>query len=158
MESDLYYMQCALAAAKKAYYADEVPVGAVLVYQGQIISQAHNQVEKKKDATQHAELLVLQAACQDLEKKYLPSCVLYVTLEPCAMCAMASYWVHLGRIVFGAADPKQGYRSIQPSLLHPKTSLHHGLLAEESKQLLQAFFQAKRAKAKCTGTVSPKAY
>lgn len=145
-EEDIYFMQLALEEAKKAYAAAEVPVGALIVHQGEVIARAHNRVEQRNAATSHAELLVLMDACQQQGDKYLPDCTLYVTLEPCAMCAGACYWTQLGRLVFGAKDPKRGYKKWSPCLLHPKTIVSEGILAIESRALLQKFFKNLRKK------------
>ena len=145
-QEDYHFMHLALEEAKKAYQMQEVPVGAVVVYQGEVIAQAHNIVQKKKDALAHADCIALQKACIARGAKYLPSSTLYVTLEPCVMCAGACYWTQLGKLVFGTKDEKRGYQKWTPSLLHPKTIVLDGLLAQESKQLLQAFFQTLREK------------
>lgn len=136
----------ALLEAQKAYEADEVPVGAVVVYDNRILARAHNRVQHSQDATAHAELLALQMACKKLQAKYLPECTLYITLEPCAMCASATYWLQLGHLVFATQDLKKGYSLWSQSLLHPKTKLTHGPLATASKVLLQSFFKALRQK------------
>ena len=141
---DIYFMQVALQQARKAYVVQEVPVGAVIVLDGKIVAQAHNSVQALQDATAHAELLALHQAFENLGQKYLPACTLYTTLEPCPMCAGAGYWAQLGRLVFGAKDPKKGYGLWQQPLLHPKTEVVQGVLAEESTQLLQQFFQNLR--------------
>ena len=137
-------MSLALAEAKQAYRVGEVPVGAIVVYQGKVVAKAHNRVEETKDATAHAELLALQQACHTLGAKYLIGCSLYVTLEPCPMCAMAMYWTQLSSLFFGATDPKRGYRIANPALVHPKTKVAEGLLASNSQALLQNFFQERR--------------
>ena len=137
-------MQLALKQAQKAYAQDEVPVGAVVTYGHEVIAQAHNTVQQNAQAVAHAELLALQQACKKKGEKYLPQCTLYVTLEPCTMCAGACYWTQLGKLVFAAQDKKRGYQQCSPSLIHPKTIVAHGLLAQESTRLLQAFFQQLR--------------
>ena len=137
-------MQIALEEAKKAYAQEEVPVGALVVHQGKVIARAHNRVEQCHSAASHGDLLALKQACQQKGDKYLPDCTLYVTLEPCAMCAGACYWTQLGRLVFGAKDPKKGYQKWSPCLLHPKTIVSEGILAMESQEILQRFFKNLR--------------
>ena len=148
-------MQIALQEAEKGMLANEVPVGAIVVHQEILVSSAYNFVEKKKEATAHAELLALRAACEKTKAKYLPHCTLYVTLEPCPMCAMACYWTQIGRIVFATKDPKKGYSHFSPSLIHPKTICTGGVLEEESKRLLQRFFQDIRKNKKSTFSKAP---
>ena len=139
-----YFMKQALLEAEKAGSKDEVPVGAVVVARQTIIARAHNLTETLGDSTAHAEMQVITAAANALGSKYLNECVLYVTLEPCIMCAGALYWAQIGTVVFGASDPKRGYqRSIMP-LLHPKTQVVQGILATEAEQLLLDFFKPKR--------------
>jgi tRNA(adenine34) deaminase len=141
-----YYMRQALREAQKAFEQEEVPVGAVLVMKDQIIARAHNQVELLNDSTAHAEILALTSAYHAMGSKYLPEATLYVTVEPCTMCAGALYWGKLGRIVFGASDDKNSYRrcagNIRP--FHPKTELIGGVLEEECAQMMKSFFQQKR--------------
>jgi len=146
LEADLQFMREALKEAQKAYVAGEVPVGAVLVIDGQIIARAHNQVELLNDSTAHAEMLALTAAFHAMGSKYLPQATLYVTLEPCLMCTGALYWSQIGRVVFASADEKNGYRIHQKRMhpFHPKTSVQGGLLAEESTRLLKDFFAGRR--------------
>lgn len=141
--SDLRFMHLALQQAEEAFAADEVPVGAVLVAGTKLLGKGRNQVEQLLDATAHAEMLALTAGANALGAKYLNDCTLYVTLEPCAMCAGALHWAQLGRLVFGAADEKHGYRRYG-NLLHPKTEVTSGVLADEAAALLQAFFKARR--------------
>ncbi len=143
-EKDNTYMRQALALAKKGAKASEVPVGALLVHGETILATAHNKVEAYNDPTAHAEMQVFQQGCQQLKSKYLTTCTLYTTLEPCPMCAMASYWTQIGRIVYAASDPKRGYTLYHHQLIHPKTTIEHGLLADESRFLLQAFFRTLR--------------
>ncbi len=143
-KNDEFFMREALKQARIAYQEDEVPVGAVIVWQDRILSRACNYTEKLKDATAHAEMQAITAASQGLGGKYLNDCTLYVTLEPCPMCAGALYWAQIGRIVYGASDPKRGYMRIGPALLHPKTQVTEGVLAEECAALLKKFFQEKR--------------
>lgn len=142
--SDEYFMKQAIAQAKLAFEKDEVPVGAVVVYENQIIARAHNLTETLNDPTAHAEMQAYTAATDFLGGKYLQKATLYVTLEPCAMCGGASYWVQIGKIVYGASDTKRGINSIQSQLLHPKTEVIGGILATESENLLQDFFKNKR--------------
>src|SRR5882724_3576480 len=135
--TDEYYMQQALKEAQKAYDEDEIPIGAVIVLQDKIIARGHNQTEKLTDPTAHAEIIALTSAFNYLGSKYLPEATIYITVEPCLMCAGALYWSKIGRVVFGAEDEKNGYRrGIGPSLLpswpfHPKTQLVKGILSEE---------------------------
>ncbi|MBX6380784.1 tRNA(adenine34) deaminase [Thermoflavifilum aggregans] len=145
-EADQQFMREALKEAQKAYEAGEVPVGAVLVIDGQIIARAHNQVELLNDSTAHAEMLALTAAFHALGSKYLPQATLYVTLEPCLMCTGALYWSQIGRVVFATADEKNGFRIHQQRAhpFHPKTLVQGGLLAEESARLLKNFFAERR--------------
>eukprot|EP01132_Coremiostelium_polycephalum_P000263 gene263-346_t len=131
--SDEYFMRIALQEAMKAYDAKEVPVGAVVVSGHRLMAKAHNQVEQLKDATAHAEMLALSAAFHSIGGKYLPDCTLYVTLEPCLMCASATFWSKLSRIVFAASDPRLGYRTFGEGVLHPKTQVTSGILEAESK-------------------------
>ncbi len=138
--SDEYFMGEALRHAEQAGQAGEIPVGAVVVCRNRIIARAHNQTEQLNDVTAHAELLAITASTQHLGGKYLVDCVLYVTLEPCVMCAGALFWAQIGRLVIGADDPKRGYGRIQPSLLHPRTRLETGVLADECRALLTDFF------------------
>lgn len=144
-EWDLHYMQQALRLAEQAYEEGEVPVGAVVVWKNKILGKGWNQVERLQDPTAHAEMLAITAACQGAGGKYLPECTLYVTLEPCVMCAGAMKWTQVGRVVFGASDDKYGFSKIAPTALHPRTNITAGVLAEESADLLKAFFRAKRA-------------
>jgi len=149
--SDEYFMREALKEAQRAFDADEVPVGAVVVCNNQIIARAHNLTETLNDVTAHAEMQAFTSASNFLGGKYLDECVLYVTLEPCIMCAGAAGWAQLGRLVFGAFDKQKGYTSIQGNLpagkagiLHPKTKIHSGILYEECAALIKEFFKGKR--------------
>jgi len=144
--SDEYFMQFALKEAQLAYDEDEVPVGAVVVVQNKIIARGHNQVERLNDATAHAEMIALTSAFNYLGSKYITDATLYVTVEPCLMCCGAMYWGKLARIVYGAADEKNGFKHITGNNwpFHPKTELVHGILAPECGQLMKAFFKAKR--------------
>lgn len=139
-----FFMQAALREAERAFAADEVPVGAVVVFQHRIIAKAHNQTEQLTDATAHAEMLAITAAQNFVGAKYLKQCRLYVTLEPCPMCAGAAKWAQVGEIIFGAFDEQRGFRRHIPSLLHPKTQLTGGILELECADLMQRFFQSKR--------------
>lgn len=141
---DEKHMKRALSLAKEAYRLGEVPVGAVLVENGSILAEGHNQVQTKKRAVAHAELLVLEKGFSEKGKKYLPDATLYVTLEPCPMCAMSCSWSQIGRIVYAAGDPKRGYSLWKPNLLFPKIEVVSGIYAEESSCLLQSFFQGLR--------------
>lgn len=145
-DTDEKWMRRALAEAKQAYDEDEVPIGAVVVIRDRIIARGYNQTEKLRDCTAHAEMIALTSAFNFLGSKYLPDATLYVTLEPCLMCAGALYWSKIGRIVFGAADKKNGYKRVtrERSPFHPKTKLTTGILEEECKQLMQEFFRNKR--------------
>jgi len=138
--TDQYFMRMALQEAEQAYLAGEVPVGAIIVSQNQVIAKAHNQVEKLQDATAHAEMIALSAAFSAIGGKYLTHCTLYVTLEPCLMCSHATYWAQLSKLVFGAYDPKRGYSLVDPNPLHPRTVVKTNVLGLESQTLLQSFF------------------
>ena len=142
--TDEYFMREALKEAKKAFEISEVPVGAVVVCKNRVIARAHNQTEKLTDATAHAEMLAVTAAANHLGSKYLSECVLYVTLEPCVMCAGALNWVQLQKLVYGASDVQRGYSLVSHALLHPRTEVVKGLKAEESKTLIDAFFKEIR--------------
>jgi tRNA(adenine34) deaminase len=142
--SDEYFMREALKEAAKAFAIDEVPVGAVVVCKNRIIARAHNQTEKLTDATAHAEMLAVTSAANYLGSKYLSECTLYVTLEPCVMCAGALHWVQLQKLVFGASDLQRGYSLVSSPLLHPKTEVVRGILADESKKLIEDFFRRIR--------------
>lgn len=141
---DTYFMHEALREAKKAFDADEVPVGAIIVVNEKIIARAHNYTERLTDPTAHAEMQVFTAATNHLGAKYLNDCTLYVTLEPCVMCAGASYWSQIGRIVYGASDEKRGFSVFNKNILHPKTTITVGVLEEECAALIKTFFQLKR--------------
>ena len=137
-------MNEALKEAQKAYEADEVPVGAVIVANNRIIARAHNLTERLNDVTAHAEMQVITAAANAIGGKYLTDCTLYVTLEPCPMCAGALHWTHISRIVYGAGDLKRGFTGISSTLLHPKTVVAQGILEQECGNLLKNFFLSKR--------------
>ncbi len=141
---DEYFMKEALKEARKAFEKDEVPVGAVIVCNETIIARAHNLTETLNDATAHAEMQALTAASNYLGAKYLKDCTLYVTVEPCNMCAGASYWTQISRIVYGARDEKRGFAKTGNSLLHPKTSVSKGFLEPECSGLMEEFFRSKR--------------
>ena len=142
--SDLHFMREAYNEALIALKRDEVPVGAVIVSNGRIIARAHNLTEALNDATAHAEMQAFTSAANHIGGKYLNECTLYVTLEPCPMCAAASLWLQLGEIVYGAADPKRGYSTLNANLLHPKTKVRGGIMAEECGKLMTDFFRKKR--------------
>ncbi len=142
--SDEYFMNEAMKQAAMAMYIDEVPVGAVIVAGTTIIARAHNMTEKLNDVTAHAEMLALTAAANHLGGKYLNDCTLYVTLEPCAMCAAAMGWAQLGKIVWAASDPKRGFTQISQQLLHPKTLTENGIMKKEASEMLKEFFRKKR--------------
>jgi tRNA(adenine34) deaminase len=142
--SDDYFMREALKEAQKAFEIGEVPVGAVVVCRNRVIARAHNQTEKLTDATAHAEMLAVTSAANHLGSKYLNECTLYVTLEPCVMCAGALHWVQLQRLVFGASDIQRGYSLVQDPLLHPKTQVVKGIKGEEAKSLIDEFFKRLR--------------
>ena len=143
---DSHFMQQALVQAQKAFEEDEVPVGAVVVIGNRIIARGYNQVEKLNDPTAHAEMIALTSAFHFLGSKYLPEATLYVTVEPCLMCAGALYWSKIGRIVYGASDPKNGYLHITggTSPFHPRTELLTGVLQEDCAHLMKSFFKQKR--------------
>jgi tRNA(adenine34) deaminase len=143
-KSDVYFMQKALEQAQIALEYDEVPVGAVVVCNNQIIARGHNYVEHLNDVTAHAEMQAFTSASDYIGGKYLMDCTLYVTLEPCIMCAGASYWTQISRIVVGARDLKTGFSYLKKDILHPKTVIEFGVLEKESKKLLQSFFEQKR--------------
>lgn len=142
--SDEYYMGQAIEQAKLAYEKDEVPIGAVIVCEGQIIARAYNLSETLNDPTAHAEMQAFTIATDYLGGKSLQKCTLYVTLEPCAMCCGASYWVQIGKIVYGASDTKRGVSKLHDQILHPKTEVVGGVLHEQCEELIQNFFKAKR--------------
>ncbi|WP_317896744.1 nucleoside deaminase [Aurantibacillus circumpalustris] len=137
-------MREALKEAQKAYDADEVPVGAIIVAENKIIARAHNLTERLHDVTAHAEMQAITSAAHALGGKYLIDCTLYVTLEPCIMCAGALAWSQISSIVFGASDPKKGFTLLQKNILHPKTEVLKGVLAEDCEKLLKDFFIQKR--------------
>jgi len=154
--TDEYYMLQALKEARKAFEEDEVPIGAIIVMNNKIISRGHNETEKLKDPTAHAEIIALTSAFNYLGAKYLPDATIYITVEPCLMCAGALYWSKIGKVVYGADDEKNGYKKyvapvpsietagIGPWPFHPKTELVKGILKEECAMLMKTFFQSKR--------------
>ncbi|NOT37089.1 MAG: nucleoside deaminase [Saprospiraceae bacterium] len=142
--TDEHFMKMALAEAKKAALAGEIPIGAVLVHQNKVLAKSHNQTELLQDVTAHAEILAITSGTEFLGSKYLKNCTLYVTLEPCPMCAGALKWSQLSKIVYAAEDEKNGFMKYGKDLLHPKTHVEYGLLSEESSALLKKFFESKR--------------
>lgn len=144
MEDNEKYMREALREAQVASEEDEVPVGAVVVCRGRIIARGHNMTERLHDPTAHAEMIALTAATEAIGGKYLNDCTLYVTVEPCPMCAAALCWAQLGGLVYGAADPKRGFSLFSPSLLHPRTVTVSGVLSGECSELVSSYFKAKR--------------
>lgn len=144
MLDDVYYMKQALLEASKASERGEVPVGAVVVCKDRIIARAHNLTETLNDVTAHAEMQAITAAANYLGGKYLTDCSLYVTVEPCVMCAGAIAWSQMGRLVFGATDEKRGYQKYAPNALHPKTAVLQGVLDDECTLLMKEFFKKRR--------------
>lgn len=142
--NDEYYMKRALDQARMAMERDEIPVGAVVVCRDQIIARGHNLTETLTDVTAHAEMQVITSAANALGGKYLNQCTLYVTVEPCVMCGGAIGWAQLGRVVYGASDPKRGYALYAPRAFHPKTQVTSGVLEEECAALMRDFFKQKR--------------
>ena len=143
---DEHFMKQALREAQDAYAEGEIPIGAVVVIENKIIARGHNQVERLNDPTAHAEILAITSACNNLGAKYLPSATLYVTIEPCHMCAGASYWSHVKRVVFGASDAKQGFQFFygQTNPFHPKTEIVSGVLGQQCAKLMTDFFKERR--------------
>ena len=141
---DTYFMQQALKQAEQAYEEGEIPVGAVVVINNRIIAKAYNQTERLHDVTAHAEMLALTSAFNHLGAKYLPECTLYVTLEPCVMCAGAIHWSQIGGLVYAAPDEKKGFTQYNAGILHPRTQLRKGVLALESSTLIKTFFRRMR--------------
>ncbi|HSZ71796.1 MAG TPA: nucleoside deaminase [Cytophagaceae bacterium] len=144
VQSDEHYMREALKQAQKAFDEDEMPVGAVVVCKDRIIARAHNQTEQLKDPTAHAEILAITAACDYLGSRHLNECTLYVTLEPCCMCAGATFWAQIPKIVYGARDIKRGYSFYNPHIVHPSSQIVTGMFATESEELLKEFFTKLR--------------
>ncbi|MDR1090460.1 MAG: nucleoside deaminase [Prevotella sp.] len=145
MNTDEYFMKEAIIEAEKAFDAGEIPVGAIIVWKNRVIGRGHNLTETLSDPTAHAEIQAITAATNTIGGKYLTECVLYVTLEPCIMCAGACFWAQLGAVVYGADDEKRGYSLISYNILHPKTRIITGILKEQSASLLKSFFQKMRA-------------
>ncbi len=143
--TDEFFMKEALKEAQKAYDKDEVPIGAVIVCNNRIISRAHNLTEQLTDVTAHAEMQAFTAASNYLGGKYLNECILYVSIEPCLMCAGAAYWTQLKKIVYGASDKKRGYSTLNKKVLHPNTEVIAGVLEGECAELIQKFFNKKRS-------------
>ena len=143
-KKDEMYMRKALAEAQQALAEGEIPIGAIVVCQDHVIARAHNLTETLHDVTAHAEMQAITSAANELGGKYLKDCTLYVTVEPCVMCAGALGWSQLSRIVYGTADEKRGYQLYAPRALHPKTTIKGGILEEECRQLMQDFFKNKR--------------
>lgn len=141
---DEQYMQEALKLAKKAFEEDEIPIGAIIVSNGKIIGKGYNMTERLNDVTAHAEMQAFTAAANYLGGKYLKDCTMYVTVEPCVMCAGASYWTQISKIVYGARDEKRGYSSIHEKIIHPKTIIQSGVLETECAELMMSFFRNKR--------------
>ena len=144
MTEDERFMRMALAEAAKARDKGEIPIGAVVVCKGRVIARAYNLTETLCDVTAHAEMQAITMAANELGGKYLTDCTLYVTVEPCPMCAGALGWAQLPRIVYGAPDPKRGYREFAPRALHPRTTVTSGILEDECRQMMQDFFQERR--------------
>ncbi len=142
--SDDYFMKQALVEAQKAFDADEIPVGAIVVSKNRIIARAHNHTERLNDVTAHAEMIAITAAAEHLGGKYLNECTLYVTIEPCVMCAGALSWSQLARLVYGAADEKRGFSRCSPPLLHPRTQVLNGVMEKTCSELMLRFFSNKR--------------
>jgi tRNA(adenine34) deaminase len=142
--SDEYFMHEALKEALKAFEQEEVPIGAVIVSKNRIIARGHNLTEKLIDVTAHAEMQAFTSAANHIGGKYLENCTLYVTVEPCLMCAGAAFWTQISRIVYGADDPKRGYKLLGKNILHPKTEVTSGILREQCEELMKEFFKARR--------------
>ena len=143
-EEDIHYMKLALEEAKKALAEDEIPIGAIVVSKNRIIGRGYNLTERFNDVTAHAEMQAFTSAAQTIGGKYLKGCTLYVTIEPCVMCAGASYWTQISRIVYGAREEKRGFISKGSNLLHPKTILKGGVMADECGLLMKSFFEKRR--------------
>ena len=142
--TDTEYMKIALQEAQKAYNEDEVPIGAIIVCKGRIVARAHNLTETLNDVTAHAEMQAITAAATNIGGKSLNECTLYVTVEPCPMCAGAIAWAQMGRVVYGADDEKRGYRRYAPQVMHPRTEVVNGICADEATALMKKFFSNKR--------------
>lgn len=141
---DDFYMREALKEAKKAFQENEVPVGAIIIHNDTIIARGYNMCERLKDPTAHAEMTTITSACNYLQSKYLNECTMYVTLEPCVMCAGALFWSKIGKVVYGARDKKDGVFLLDKNILHPKTKIKGGVMQEECSYLLTSFFEKKR--------------
>lgn len=141
---DEYFMREALKEAQKSYEKNEVPVGAIIVYANKIIARGHNLTEQLKDVTAHAEIIAITSASHSIGSKYLNECTIYVTIEPCVMCAGAIGWAQLSKLVFGAYDLKKGYTLFSENILHPKTQVIKGVLADECRDIMQKFFAERR--------------
>lgn len=144
MFTDEYYMKMAFQEAQRAFEKDEVPVGAVIVFRDRVVAKTHNLTETLNDVTAHAEMQAITSAANTLGGKYLNECTLFVTLEPCVMCAGGSAWAQMGKVVFGAYDQKKGFSKYQEPILHPKTEIIGGVMEDECSQLLKDFFEKKR--------------
>lgn len=144
MNDDEKFMRMALKEAEQAAEENEIPIGAVIVCQGRVLSRAHNLTETLCDVTAHAEMQAITSAANTLGGKYLQDCTLYVTVEPCPMCAGAIGWAHISRIVYGCPDAKRGYREYAPKAFHPKATVTEGVLCDECKELMQSFFRKRR--------------
>ncbi len=144
MNDDSFFMKQALMEAQKAFEAGEVPVGAIVTYKGRIVGRGHNLTETLTDVTAHAEMQAITSAANTLGGKYLNECTLYVTVEPCTMCAGAIGWAQMGKLIYGTSDEKRGYTRFAPNALHPKTIVEKGLMAEECALLMKSFFQQRR--------------
>lgn len=142
--SDETFMKEALKEAQKAFDEDEVPIGAVIVCKNKVIARAHNLTERLNDVTAHAEMQAITAAANFLGGKYLIDCTLYVTIEPCVMCAGALFWSQISRVVYAASDAKRGYTLLGKKILHPKTKIESGLMKEEAAEMMESFFRKKR--------------
>jgi tRNA(adenine34) deaminase len=143
--SDESFMKQAFNQAKLAFDEGEIPIGAVIVSNNKIIARAHNQTELLNDFTAHAEMLAFTSASEFFGNKYLNKCILYVTLEPCIMCAGAAFWTRISKVVYGASDPKRGFNSVSEPLLHPKTEIVRGIMEKECSEILDLFFETKRS-------------
>ena len=145
IHSDEHFMRMALNEAKDAFQNNEIPIGAVITANNKVIAKASNQVEKLNDMTAHAEMLAITSAQNYLGSKYLDQCTIYVTLEPCVMCAGALFWSQIQKVVVGAKDPERGFHRIKPSIMHPATTVEFGLMAKESEALIKDFFRKLRS-------------
>ena len=144
MFSDEYFMNEALKEARKAFDADEIPIGAIIVSENKIIARAHNLTERLNDVTAHAEMQAITSAANHIGGKYLQECTLYVTIEPCPMCAGALYWSQISRVIYGGRDEKRGFSTIHANMLHPKTTMVAGVLEHNCVELMKTFFKNKR--------------